>query len=406
MVNKITFKNYKLFKNKQNLEIKPITVLIGKNNSGKSAVLKLLPLLELSLSGKYDNPIELGAMEPFVGYPENELLYGIPNLSGDLEFELFKENEQENLQVVLSLREGQLKIKKWQFGSISLDEEEDELYIDKDDQIYLPEFRGFQLYKLKNSMANKEENIPNGQLTNKNLYTDYISGFRKEADPYYPYDGKLYDKSGLRGENLYSFLIDDTQTTNKKYFSLISNWIKEHFEGWELRVEYDGYRKDLPARIFLEKGTLKVNLSQTGTGISQVLPLLIRAYKPCNQPTTIIVEEPESHLHPYAHAQLAQLIFESTELDINKRYLIETHSQNFVLRLRRLVAEGKLKNDDLRIYYVDYDEDDNYSELKNIKIDNLGRVDWWPDGVFSETLSETIGIRTAQIDKGYVDKIR
>ncbi len=75
-------------------------------------------------------------------------------------------------------------------------------------------------------------------------------------------------------------------------------------------------------------------------GISQVLPLIIRAYKPCEKETCIIIEEPESHLHPYAHAQLAQLYFDSLALDRNKKYLFETHSQNFVLRMRRLVAEG------------------------------------------------------------------
>jgi predicted ATPase len=110
-------------------------------------------------------------------------------------------------------------------------------------------------------------------------------------------------------------LIDDSQTTVKKYYQLISDWIKEKIEGWELRVDYDGYRKDIPARISLEKGKLKVNLSQTGTGIAQVLPLIIRAYKPCDKETVIIIEEPESHLHPYAHAQLAQLFFDSIASD-------------------------------------------------------------------------------------------
>jgi predicted ATPase len=71
MINKISFKNFKIFKEKQTLEIKPITVLIGKNNTGKSAILKLPVLVSSSLKGepigwKYrigddgDNLIELG----------------------------------------------------------------------------------------------------------------------------------------------------------------------------------------------------------------------------------------------------------------------------------------------------------------------------------------------------------
>ena len=51
MVSKIRFKNFKLFKNWQELEIKPITILIGKNNSGKTALLKLPVMIGESLKG-------------------------------------------------------------------------------------------------------------------------------------------------------------------------------------------------------------------------------------------------------------------------------------------------------------------------------------------------------------------
>mgnify|MGYP000411420810 FL=1 len=69
-----------------------------------------------------------------------------------------------------------------------------------------------------------------------------------------------------------------------------------------------------------------------------------------------------------------------------------------MLRLRRLIAEGKLVPDDLALYYVDFNEENNESELKRIIIDENGNVDYWPEGIFSESLDETIGIRTAQID--------
>ena len=52
MIDKIRFKNFKIFKNWQTLELRSITILIGKNNSGKSAVLKLTTLIEGSLKPK------------------------------------------------------------------------------------------------------------------------------------------------------------------------------------------------------------------------------------------------------------------------------------------------------------------------------------------------------------------
>lgn len=403
MVSEIRFKNYKVFKNWQTLKINPITILIGKNNSGKSAVLKMLPLLESSLSGRYDEAINIKEIGVHLGDFPNELIYGNPIHSGELEFEIIEENDAKDsenkrqLRVSLYIKEGKFKIRNWQFDNLILDEE-DKYYIDESENKWFPDFRGLGLNLLIDEKGERSGDVPSKQLTNKDLTIDYISGFRKKGEAYYRYDEKEYEKSGLEGENLYHFLIYDTQTTPKKYFQLISDWIKQHFEGWELRVDYDGHRKDLPARISLENDKVKVNLSQTGTGIAQSLPLVIRAYKPCDKETLIIVEEPESHLHPYAHAELAQLFFDSTQLDKNKKYLFETHSQNFVLRMRRLVAEGKMKPEDLAIYYVDYNEKEYLSELKPIIVNADGSVEWWPDGVFGETVIEARAIMSANVN--------
>ena len=112
--------------------------------------------------------------------------------------------------------------------------------------------------------------------------------------------------------------------------------------------------------------------------------------------TLIIIEEPETHLHPAAHGSLAERFVDSYLEDKNKNYLIETHSQNFVLRMRRLVAEGKIKPDDLAIYYVDFDENESF--LTEIKVDELGGVESWPTGIFGETSIETRAIYNAQLN--------
>jgi len=396
MISKIKFKNFKLFKDWQTLEIKPITILIGKNNTGKTAVLKLIPLLESSLSGRFDEAINLKDIGvPIAEFP-NELIYGTPMHRGELMFEILDDSDRE-LKISLHIEDGKFKVKDWNYANLNFTEN-DESYLDESGKIWFPAFRGFTLNSLTDELGIRSTDVPRDQFTNKNLTSDYIGGFRQKAQGYYPFDDTKYEKSGFEGENLFSFLIDDSQTTVKKYYQLISDWIKEKIEGWELRVDYDGYRKDIPARISLEKGKLKVNLSQTGTGIAQVLPLIIRAYKPCDKETVIIIEEPESHLHPYAHAQLAQLFFDSILSDKNKRYLFETHSQNFVLRMRRLVAEGKLKPEDIALYYVDYDEDENVSKLEKIKVNEDGSVEKWPEGVFGETVLETRAIMNANIN--------
>jgi len=404
MINKINFKNFKIFKKKQTLELKPITVLIGKNNTGKSAVTKLPTMIEGALKSKGSLPIKFDNEGVILGNENKDLVYG--KFSRVLELELFQKNESLDradflgAHILIDSSNDKPILDYWKLNDkLELQRLENGIYVNElDDREYLCSFEGIYLAEY----FYKEKTDLSGTTYNQNfkLSTDFISGIRQSAKKYYEYKGTKNSKSGIDGSNLYNFLIEDFLTTDKVFFNKIHNWIKEKFEGWELYVDVDSE----PYRIELRKGNLEINLSETGMGIGQSLPLIIRAIKPCEEETLIIIEEPESNLHPYAHAELAQLFADSLKDDSNKKFLFETHSLNFVLRMRRLVAEKKLNKDDLRIYYVDFDEDKNESNLKRIKVDDGGGVDWWPKGVFGETTKETRAIYNAQLnDLGNVD---
>jgi len=49
MIKRLTFKNYRSFKSKQSLDIKPMTILVGPNSAGKSSIIKLIGLLKQSV---------------------------------------------------------------------------------------------------------------------------------------------------------------------------------------------------------------------------------------------------------------------------------------------------------------------------------------------------------------------
>lgn len=72
MIKSIGFENYKAFSNGM-LEIKPITVLLGANSSGKSSILQLLLVLEqtLNLSEKYQSALKLNGHYVGMGEPIN-----------------------------------------------------------------------------------------------------------------------------------------------------------------------------------------------------------------------------------------------------------------------------------------------------------------------------------------------
>ena len=132
--------------------------------------------------------------------------------------------------------------------------------------------------------------------------------------------------------------------------------------------------------------------------MSQVLPLIVRsAIGEIAIDSLMIIEQPELHLHPAAHGGLAELIV-SAIMEEGSNWIIETHSELFILRIRRLIAEGKITPSDVIIYLVE-DEERPGSILKEITIDEEGEVSDWPKGVFSEDYAEMVAIRKAQKTK-------
>jgi len=400
MIHKISFKNFKLFKNEQTIEFRPITILIGKNNSGKSSILKLITAIEGALKSKDPEPINLINDDVVLGNEYKDLIYG--KFGRALEIKLFQKNDTNDkytelsVEIAFDLNKNKPILEYWKLGNVlEFRNIRNNIYQNEiDGEEYNCNFGGIYLNNYSNKNKADLSNALPGQVFKLNA--DFIGSVRAKTEKYYDYkpNGNKSKKSKIDGSNLYEFLIGDWLSTEKKYFNKISEWIRQKFEDWDIYIDVDSE----PFHIELRKEELKVNLTETGMGIGQSLPLIIRAIKPCTEETLIIIEEPECHLHPYAHAQLAQLFANSLKDDSNKKYLIETHSQNFVLRLRRLVAEGELNHKDLAIYYVDFDEEKNESNLREIKVDDGGGVDWWPSGIFGETSIETRAIYNAQIN--------
>lgn len=376
MINKITFKNYKSFKNKQSLVLKPITVLIGKNSSGKSAVAKLLTLIDASLKGDTEEPLMLKNYNVELGAEFRDLVHRRNATGGNKgSIELGITSDNESLKVTIAPKdksENNLEFYSWIYNDV------EKITHNTDSKA----FKGF----ISEDIIFKELNID----------TDYIGPIRCQPQRSYELNSITNrDKFGTHGDRAYDYLISDSLKSENLLLDSVSNWYKKNFNGWGINI--------IPLtnniyQIELNNGFSKINIKDVGQGMSQVLPLVIRAFKKSEVNSLIILEQPELHLHPAAHGNLAELFTTSVNNDENKKYLIETHSQNFLLRLRRLVAEKKLKVEDVIFYNVDYNEESGESNLEEILVDLNGHVSYWPKDVFNETLDETIALRDAQLD--------
>lgn len=376
MINKISFKNYKLFKEKQILELKPITILIGKNNSGKSAVLKLPTLIAGSFSSKSEEAIQTSNLGIKIGLTPSDLVYNkrtIQPLELDIESNDPKLEEIKLSILLPSKPKEKAEIFKWEYY------ENNSLKHEKKDK---DKFRGF--------------NNSNCKLKNFQINIDYIGAFRELPSDGYNYNNESHKRIGIKGENAYSILIQNSENGGE-ILENVSMWYQNNFEKWKIEVKDFATPTGTQYQIVLSNDSIQnINIVNTGQGINQALPLVVRSFMKDEEKVLIIIEEPETHLHPAAHGSLAERFVDSYLKDENKRYFIETHSQNFVLRLRALVAQGKLDPEDLAIYYVDFNDETNESVLKRIAVDKEGEVDWWPLNIFNESLKEVIEIRKAQ----------
>lgn len=169
----------------------------------------------------------------------------------------------------------------------------------------------------------------------------------------------------------------------------------------ELARKYTEILESLLSEGKYQNNKTHVAISDVGSGISQVLPVLInlalcRKDSRDKPKAILITEQPELHLHPKAQADLADLFIQSlfeddecTKLN-GQMHVIETHSELLMLRIKKRVAEGILKPDDVAINYV-WQDQEGCSHIKQIRLDHEGNfIDSWPHGFFEESFNETL----------------
>ena len=164
--------------------------------------------------------------------------------------------------------------------------------------------------------------------------------------------------------------------------------------GYEIKISSfkDGDISDISdvfAIRLVDKYTkVNVSLLDVGFGISQILPVIVQSM--LSQNKTIVIEQPEIHIHPRLQAQLGSLLAESIKSPLNNRFVIETHSEHLLLRLQKLIRKGEFSKDDISIIYVD--RDSNGSSCLQLRLDSDGDfIDEWPNGFFDEGFNEMFG---------------
>ena len=402
---RFSIERYKGFAESADVEVAPLTILVGPNNAGKSVLARAIQLLAGGL-----NPSDKDTAEPLPlksggvrhGDTFRDLVTG-RSVHHPLTLSVNLANGSDELS--LSATVGNVSgpdrpSEERQISHWSLCRGRDKVDVDRqgfDKQssytVSIPETeRKTQQIGWQGLIPRYPDKLAHWMDTPLSAIRDWAGGVRYLQCPRslgtFPFSVVDQPPSciGSQGQHTPLILAADDDLRER-----VRNWYRRVF-GVSLDIRIQGDYADLmvgmPAR-----GT-KAKLAQSGRGIANVLPVVVMAETARTAgPGVDVVEHPEAKLHPAAHANIAELLLHNLA-GPERPLIIETHSEMLLLRARRWVAEKRLATEDVLVYWV-HTQQDRGSILQKIRIDEHGGLSDWPSGVFTESYEEILAIRRA-----------
>lgn len=216
----------------------------------------------------------------------------------------------------------------------------------------------------------------------------YIAPLRATAERYYRLRNLAIDEVDYQGKNLAVFLNGLSKARLRRF----QQWTLKQF-GFQVEPKSAGGHH-LSVNISLQGGVQSVNLSDTGFGYSQILPIITQLWDLStreekaggNVPLVIAIEQPELHLHPALQARLASAFIACIRLARDNGYrlqlLLETHSQTIVNYFGRAIAKGRLGQQDVSVVLFDKSPSSNLTDIRTSHYDEYGYLQDWPMGFF------------------------
>jgi predicted ATPase len=437
----IRWKNYRPFKDTDWITVRPLTILIGNNNSGKTSVVSPLLLMTQTMSSRdvltplvMRGPlIDAGTFKDIIHNRDTSqaLFFGLRyHLHDQSKRSIKPVGEYPPGAVELQLTSGERPedIRLQEFALYDIYKRPYLSQIRNADGTYSLAFVGDQKLSQDESRAIVEsrpvnfmfsptaalrnyqnpakvtEETPSRQQSRafnsylgviafafeeiRHLFRDltYVGPLREQPRRYYEIAGEMPLSVGSHGEHMANVIRRRFAHDHKP----LDSWIRKFEFGDRLRV------RDLSDDLFSlyfkgAKNSFTANIADAGFGASQVLPLIVQALTADTESLTI-AEQPEIHLNPRLQSVLADLFVEMANND--RRVIVETHSEHLLLRLRRLVADGTIDHQKVAIYFVE--KQDGVSHVKCIPVKQNGHIDQWPRGFFEDSLRESLALASAQ----------
>ena len=167
----------------------------------------------------------------------------------------------------------------------------------------------------------------------------------------------------------------------------IADWLRDAglIKSFTLQPVAEG-RKDYEVKIRATRSSAEVLITDVGFGVSQLLPVLVLCYY-VPEGSTVLLEQPEIHLHPSVQAALADM-FIDVVTNRNVQVIVESHSEHLLRRLQRRIAEEAIEPQDTALYFCEMTPEG--SVANELRIDLLGDISNWPEGFFGDEMGELV----------------
>ncbi|MDR1533732.1 MAG: DUF3696 domain-containing protein [Planctomycetota bacterium] len=455
MLTRLRIRNFKGWKDTGEIRLAPLTLFFGTNSSGKSSLGQFLMLLKQTAEspdrkaifqpGGKNSAVQLGSFKEMVfrRKAENRISFDyqwiLPEpfslkdpgtgrtLSGDaLSFSAEVGGEGEE---GLAPRQRRLSYQLFQNGAARLKigmsrkaGEGDEFVVSatphklkwKRRQRW-PLGAPIRFYGFPDEVAayyQSADFVQELNLQQEKLFRrlSYLGPLRTRAERLYSWTGTEPESVGHAGENAIAALLAakkreislKARGRSKPFEAVIADSLKKMGLIQRFKINLiSEQRHEYEVKVQVKGFDGGVDIPDVGFGVSQVLPVLVQCfYAPQN--SIVIMEQPEIHLHPLAQSALADVMIDVVNsrengVDRNVQLLIETHSEHFLRRLQRRVAEEALPEEKVAAYFAKIGKAG--SVLEALEIDAGGNIRNWPDNFFGDEMADIAGQAKAALEK-------
>jgi predicted ATPase len=228
----------------------------------------------------------------------------------------------------------------------------------------------------------------------------YLGPLRQRPDRLYRWSGEEPEHVGWSGERTVEALLAGQERQYnlkpgrklKPLQVIVAEWLKRLEVIDSFSVVPVGDRDAYEVRVRAPGRRQEVLLTDVGFGVSQVLPVVTQCFYSASH-STLILEQPEIHLHPAVQAGLADLFIEATDMredgaPRDLQLIVESHSEHLLRRLLRRIAEESLSPDDVALYFVK--PGPSASVIEPLDVDELGHVRNWPKNFFGDQTTDML----------------